>query len=162
LVLELTFIPAVRVLLRAPRSAEAQREREHPRLDRALDALSAAVLAHPARVLALGVGAAAAIGAGAARIEVNTAFRSWFDADEPAIVADRAIRERFTGTSTIRVLVEADGSASLADPAALRGIDALEAVPRAEPHVTPPVSGAHPPPAIHPPLPPPPAPAPPP
>lgn len=142
LVIELTFIPAVRVLLRAPRSAEAEREREHRLLDRALDAIARSVLARPGRVLAAGLLASAAIGAGAARIQVNTAFRSWFDADEPAIVADREIRARFTGTSTIRVLVEADETATLVDPAALRGIEALQAVLRDEPEVTATVSVA--------------------
>ena len=142
LVIELTFIPAVRVLLPAPRSAEAQREREHRLLDRAIDAIARAVLAQPRRTLLLALCVSAAIGAGAARIQVNTAFRSWFDADEPAIVADRAIRERFTGTSTIRVLVEADAPGGLVDPRALRGIDALQGVLRAEPEVTATVSVA--------------------
>ena len=142
LVIELTFIPAVRVLLPAPRPAEVQREREHRLLDRALDAIARSVVARPARVLAVGLCVSAAIGLGAARIQVNTAFRSWFDADEPAIVADRAIRERYTGTSTIRVLIEGEDAGSLLDPAALRGIDALQAVLRAEPDVTATVSVA--------------------
>ncbi len=41
LVLELTFIPACRALLKAPRSAEALRERNHTLLDPALDATRA-------------------------------------------------------------------------------------------------------------------------
>ena len=53
---------------------------------------------------------------GIVRIEVNSAFRSWFDADAPVIVADNAIRARFTGTSTIRVLIEGDEPDALLDP----------------------------------------------
>jgi predicted RND superfamily exporter protein len=136
LVLELTFIPSVRALLRAPRSAEARRERDHRLLGRALDALGATVLARPAAVLAAVVAAALLIGLGATRIHVNTAFRSWFDDDEPVIVADRAIRRDFTGTSTIRVRIEGAAPDALLDPAALRGIAALQAVLADEPDVT--------------------------
>src|SRR5690606_3180350 len=52
LALELTFIPACRTLLRAPRSAEAMRERSHRRLDRVLDWLVERVMARPGAVLA--------------------------------------------------------------------------------------------------------------
>lgn len=142
LVLELSFIPACRTLLRAPASAEARRERSHRRLDRVLDLLVAAVLARPAAVLAAVVGFALVCGLGVARVEVNTAFRSWFDDDEPVIAADRAIRERLTGTSTIRVLIEGEAPDALLDPAALAGIAELEAVIRADPAVTATVSVA--------------------
>lgn len=142
LVLELSFIPACRTLLRAPRSAEAVRERSHRRLDVVLDALVRQVLARPAAVLAAVVGFAGVCGLGIGRIEVNTAFRSWFDADEPVIAADRAIRDRLTGTSTIRVLVEGDGPDSLLDPRTMAGIAELEAVMRADPAVTATVSVA--------------------
>jgi predicted RND superfamily exporter protein len=53
LVLELSFIPACRALLRAPRSAEALRERSHTLLDPALDGLTRAVLAQPRATIAL-------------------------------------------------------------------------------------------------------------
>jgi len=142
LVLELTFIPACRTLLRAPASAEALRERSHRRLDRALDVLVRVVLARPGAVLAAVIALALACGVGIGRIEVNTAFRSWFGADEPVIAADRAIRERLTGTSTIRVLIEGDGPDALLDPAVLAGIAELEAVMRADPAVTATVSVA--------------------
>jgi len=142
LILELSFIPACRTLLRAPASAEALRERSHRRLDRVLDGLVRVVLARPGAVLAAVIGFALVCGLGIGRIEVNTAFRSWFDADEPVIAADRAIRDRLTGTSTIRVLIEGDHTDALLDPAALAGIAELEAVMRADPAVTATVSVA--------------------
>jgi hydrophobe/amphiphile efflux-3 (HAE3) family protein len=136
LVLELTFIPACRTLLRAPASAEALRERSHRRLDRVLDLLVGAVLARPAALLALVVAATLACGLGIPRLEVNTAFRSWFAPDEPVIAADRAIRERLTGTSTIRVLIESDDPDALLEPEVLAGIAELEAIAAADPAVT--------------------------
>jgi predicted RND superfamily exporter protein len=94
------------------------------------------VMARPAWVLGVACVVTGAIGLGAARIQVNTAFRSWFDADEPVIVADREIRQRFTGTSTIRLRVSGDGDDAMAEPATLRGIAALQGVLAAEPDVT--------------------------
>lgn len=136
LVLELTFIPACRTLLRAPASAEAMRERSHRRLDRVLDWLVERVMARPGAVLAAVLAFTLVCGLGVARVEVNTAFRSWFGDDQPIIAADNAIRARLTGTSTIRVLIEGDAPDALLDPAALAGIAELEAVMRAEPAVT--------------------------
>ena len=136
LVLELTFIPCVRALLRAPRSTETRREGEHRRLDRGLAGLVRIVGARPALVLGLSLAVTAAIGLGIGRVEVNTAFRSWFDADEPMIVADRAIRRDFTGTSTMRLRIEGDRPDAISEPAVLSGIAALQGVFAAEPDVT--------------------------
>jgi len=136
LVLELTFIPACRALLRAPRSAEALRERSHTRLDPALDGLAAAVVAKPRATIAVAAIAVLATSLGMLRIEVNSAFRSWFDADAPVIAADNAIRARFTGTSTIRVLIEGDAPDALLDPQVIRGMDALQRSFREEEAIT--------------------------
>lgn len=136
LVLELTFIPATRALLRAPRSAEAVRERSHTLLDPALDGLTRAVTARPDVAIGLAVAVVAIAAVGIFRIEVNSAFRSWFDDDAPVIAADNAIRARFTGTSTIRVLIEGDAPDALLDPQVLRGMAALQRAFREEEAIT--------------------------
>ena len=142
LVIELTFIPACRVLLPAPRAAEARREREHTFLAPALEALGGAVERHPGRTLGVAAVLVGVLGLGIGELRVNTAFRAWFGADEPMIVADRAIRERFTGTSTLRVRVAAEEGHTLVDPRALRGIAALQRVLSEEPDVTATLSAA--------------------
>jgi len=126
LVIELTLIPAVRVLLPPPRLAEAAREREHRLLGPGLDALAERVVSRPGAVVAGAAGLVSVVALGIARLEVNTSFRSWFGRDEPVMVAEHAIRERFTGTSTIRVRVEADEEQGVVSPRALRGISELE------------------------------------
>jgi uncharacterized protein len=136
LVLELTFIPACRSLLRAPRSAEAVAERSHRFLDPAIDAIGRRVLEQPRAVVLAALLAIVAASAGIFRIQVNSAFRSWFDADAPVIAADNAIRARFTGTSTIRVLIEGDAPDALLDPAVLRGMEALQRTFREEDAIT--------------------------
>jgi hydrophobe/amphiphile efflux-3 (HAE3) family protein len=136
LVLELTFIPAVRALLPAPRIGEAARERDHRFLGPALDGIAERVVARPGAVLLGALAAVGAVAIGVARLEVNTSFRSWFGRDEPVMVAERAIRERFTGTSTIRVRVEADADQGVVAPRTLRGIAELERAFSDEPDVT--------------------------
>lgn len=136
LVLELTLIPAVRVLLRAPRSAEATRESSHHFLHGVLDSLERRVLRQPRGVIAVVVLSVLLISVGIFRVRVNTAFRSWFSRRNPVIVADREIRKHFTGTSTIRVLVEGKEPDSLLNPRVVRGIAALQHTLAAEPEVT--------------------------
>lgn len=126
LTIELTFIPAVRALLPAPRFGEAARERDHRLLGPALDGIADLVVARPGAVLLGTLAVVAAVAVGITRLEVNTSFRSWFGRNEPVMVAERAIRERFTGTSTIRVRVEADADGGAVSPRALRGIAELE------------------------------------
>jgi predicted RND superfamily exporter protein len=136
LVIELTFIPACRVLLPAPRAREQQRERSHGVVDSILFAIVRAVSARPNWVLIAVGSAVVAAGTGILRLEVNTSFRSWFLADAPVIVADLAIRERFTGTSTIRILVEGDSAEAMVDPAVMQGIASLQATLEDDPKIS--------------------------
>jgi predicted RND superfamily exporter protein len=136
LLIELTFIPAVRVLLPPPKRFEIDRESSQHVLGAAIERLAAGVIARPRGVLAACVAAVAVVALGIGFIDVNSAFRSWFGADAPVIVADRTIRDAFTGTSTIRLRVAADEDGALLDPAAMRGIAALEERLGAEPDVT--------------------------
>jgi len=136
LVLELSFIPACRAALQAPRSAEAARERTHRILEPALDWLVAVVCRRPKAVLLTGVIVVLCAATGTFRLEINSSFRSWFQRTAPVIVADREIREKFTGTSTIRVLVEGDTPDTLLDPRVVQGLADLEAILAGEPAIT--------------------------
>jgi predicted RND superfamily exporter protein len=136
LILELSFIPACRAVLRAPRSAEATRERTHRILDPALEWLVAVVCRRPKSVLVAGSIAVLCAATGMFRLEVNSSFRSWFHRTAPVIVADREIRESFTGTSTIRILVEGDRPDALLDPQVVHGLAELEKTLAGEPAIT--------------------------
>jgi hypothetical protein len=94
------------------------------------------VCRHPGRVLAVGGIAVLLAAAGGRRLQVSTSFRSWFSPSAQVIVADRAINERFTGTSTIRLLVEGDAPGAIADPRTLRVIAGLQRLLAREPAVT--------------------------
>jgi len=136
LVLEFSFIPACRAVLRAPRSAEAVRERTHRLLEPLLDWLAGKVCRDPMTVLIVGASFVLAAGIGIFRLEINSSFRSWFAPTAPVIVADREIRENFTGTSTIRVLVEGDAPDTLLDPQVVQGLADLEATLASETAIT--------------------------
>lgn len=136
MILELTFIPAMRVLLRAPHSSEARRERGHGFLDAVLAALAAIVLRRPGVVLAVVMSGVFLVALGMRRIEVNTSFRSWFSASAPTIRSDRIIRRDFTGTSTIRILIQGDSRDSLLDPRVVRGMADLQRVLSSDPGIT--------------------------
>ena len=133
LVLELTFIPACpRAAARAAPRRKRARERSTASSTPRIDVLAARGARAPRRCCSRPLLAAHGGAVGIARIDVNSAFRSWFDADAPVIAADNAIRARFTGTSTIRVLVEGDAPDALLDPAVLRGMAALQRALRDE------------------------------
>jgi len=136
LAIELTLIPAGRVLLAPPRARETTRERQHGLLDPALQVIAGLVDRSP-RLVILAVLATVGIAAvGMLKLHVNTSFRSWFSRDTQVIKADRMIRERYTGTSTIRVLVEGDKPDALLDPDVMAGIAKLQGVFKEEPYVT--------------------------
>ncbi|HTF33559.1 MAG TPA: MMPL family transporter [Myxococcota bacterium] len=142
LAIELTVIPAWRVMLPPPRGREAARERQHGLLDPALQRIARVVGQSPRIVLLAVVGGVGVAAVGILELHVNTSFRSWFSRDASVIVADRTIRDRYTGTSTIRILVEGDRPDALLDPQVMAGIAKLQGVLGSEPYVTATLSAA--------------------
>jgi uncharacterized protein len=142
LAIELTFIPACRVLLRPPRPREAARERGHGLVDPAVDAITAAVCGRPRLVLGAGIAVVLIAALGISRLQVNSSVRSWFPADTPVIAQERMVRARFTGTSTLKILVEGDAPEALLDPAALRGMATLQQTLADDPNISATLSAA--------------------
>lgn len=136
LIIEMTFIPSVRLLLGAPRVGEAGSERENRILGPAIERVGAVVVSSPGFSLACSIVAVGVVASGICLLRVNTSFRSWFSDDTPMMVAEREIRERFTGTSTIRILVTSEAEGGLLEPAVLRGIGRLQEAIAREPDVT--------------------------
>lgn len=135
LVIELTFIPACRVLLPAPQGREAARERESRWLDPMLAALATAVTTRPRAVLAAAAAVLAALVAGAPRLHVDGSLRALFPPGAAVRQADAAVNARFGGTSTVKILVEGAAPGAIHDPAVLRAMADLEAMLAAEPGI---------------------------
>jgi uncharacterized protein len=142
LAIELTFIPACRVLLPPPRPREAARERGHRLVDPAVDAITGLVSARPRLVVGVVAAVVLIAALGIVRLHVNSSVRSWFPADTPVIAQERIVRARFTGTSTLKILVEGDAPEALLDPAVFRGMATLQRTLAAEPNISATLSAA--------------------
>jgi predicted RND superfamily exporter protein len=127
LVIEMTFTPAVRCLLRAPRRYETTREAATRRLDRWIGRLADSVVAAPGRVLAVALGVALACGAGTLFLRVDNSFRFWFAPSTVVRQDDAVLNEKLPGTATIRLLVEGAHDGALREPAVLAAVADLEA-----------------------------------
>jgi uncharacterized protein len=134
LIVEVTLIPAIRSLIPAATRTDVAHRRSL--LAHAISFVAFKVKAAPGSVLAGVLAVVVAVSSGISLLRVDTAFRSWFDSNSEAIVADRAIRERFVGTSTIRLLIESDIPQGLHDPKAMRAIADIQRSLDADPLVS--------------------------
>lgn len=126
LVIEMTFTPACRCILPAPKSRELQRESSKRWLDRALDLLGHVLVARPKAVLAAAALVVGTVAIGATHIEVDNSFRLWFAPDTQIRRDDALLNDRLPGSATLRILVEGREDNVLLEPAVLRAIDDLE------------------------------------
>src|SRR5262245_19500945 len=125
LVIEMTFIPAVRAFLPPPSPRERERAGERW-LARALHRIAAVVVTRPGRILVVAAGLLALALPGAWRVRVDNSFRGLFPASSALRRDDAAINARFAGTSTLRLLVEGDEDGVLQDPDVLRAMADLQ------------------------------------
>ena len=135
LVIEMTFIPACRVLLPAPRAAEARRERGGRFLAPLLTGLAQITTRRPAMVLGLAATVVCVSLGGALRLRVDNSFHSWFPPDSRLRVDDRLLNSRLAGTSTLYVLFEGRQDGDLANPAVLRAIGDVESWLTTQPQI---------------------------
>lgn len=126
LAIEMTFIPAVRVLLPAPRHREQRGAGDERWLATALRRLADVVVARPRTVLAIAAGLMALALPGARRLEVDNSMRELFPASGQIRRDDAVINARFAGSSTLRLLIEGDTDGVLQEPEVLRAVADLQ------------------------------------
>jgi hypothetical protein len=136
LVLELSFIPAIRSLLPAPGQVESRREREYRAWDRLAETIADWVTGpHRWRIYAAGAALLMVWVAGATQVVVDTPLRSYFSRQLPFQRDDRLLNERLAGTNTLYLLVEGLQEGALKRPAVLRAMDATQRFLDAQPYV---------------------------
>lgn len=136
LIIELTLIPALRAMFKAPTVSEAAAERQHELLDRGLLRLANGLTGGEAPLILLAsLGLIAVIAAGAFRINVDNSLKTYSKPDSDVRVHDRALNEHFGGTNTIYFLVEGDKPDALKDPKVLKAMGALQDFLVAQPEV---------------------------
>jgi predicted RND superfamily exporter protein len=134
--LELTIIPALRSMLRAPRKREAANERKAGLLDRFLIAVADTLVGGRApRLVVGGLAVLAVVAAGTLFLRVDNNFRLYHKPQSVLRVHDRVLNETFGGTNTIQFLVQAPTPDALKDPKALQGISDLQAFLESQPNV---------------------------
>src|SRR5574341_683011 len=123
LVLELTFIPALRSLMRPPSVDKATRDE----LDRLLAGLAGLVTGGRRAWVAVGVLVVAAAGViGASQVVVNNSLKEQFFESTALRIDERALNTHFGGTSTFYVMIEGRQPDVLKRPEIVAAIGDLE------------------------------------
>jgi uncharacterized protein len=126
LAIEMTFIPAVRVLLPAPRLGEQRGAGDERWLAAALRRVADVVVARPRTVLVIAAVLLAVALPGARRLQVDNSMRGLFPASGQIRRDDAVINARFAGSSTLRLLIEGDTDGVLQEPEVLRAVADLQ------------------------------------
>jgi predicted RND superfamily exporter protein len=135
LIIEMTFTPACRCLLPAPKRREMARERESRWLNRALDWIAEGVVRRPRHVLGVVTAVAAVAGAGVFALQVDNSFRLWFAASTQVRQDDALLNDKLPGTASLRILVEGTHENALQEPAVLEAISDLETFMETDPNI---------------------------
>src|SRR5262249_42326900 len=136
LILELTFIPALRSLLRPPGEREQRRESAVTAWDRVTGAI-ADIVTGPRRGLvwaAVGIVLVVA-GLGASRIQVRQQLKRQFSPRLAFVRDDQRLNRRLGGTNGVFLLVQGATPDAIKQPRVLRGIDSLQRLLEADPQV---------------------------
>jgi predicted RND superfamily exporter protein len=136
LVLEMTFIPALRSLLPAPGPRETRREAELRVWDRIADRIAGWVTG-PGRIRILAVASAlvALSCLALTRVVVDNANKRYFFPHFGFQQDDRALNARLGGTGTLYLLVEGRDDDAIKDPRVLRALDETQRFLERQPDV---------------------------
>ncbi|MBI4400536.1 MAG: RND family transporter [Nitrospirae bacterium] len=127
MVLEMTFIPAFRSFIPAPKRYEMERERLRDWLDRFTEAVSGAILARKwGRVFGPLAAAALILPVGLNLLVVDSSLKGEFDPNSLVRQDDRALNDGMGGTNTVFLLIEGPGPDAIKNPAALQALDATQ------------------------------------
>jgi len=126
LVVEMTFIPAIRMLMSPPDERQTTREQHKEVFDVILERIAETVRAkREGPILWVFVGLIALAGVGLWRLEVgNSLGAQFFEANGP-VHGFRMADSRLAGTRVIQVLLESSTPEAMKDPRVLKQIDTL-------------------------------------
>ncbi len=134
LVIEMTFIPAIRSLFPPPRSVRTK-ESQQSFMDRMIVWLSATVLARPKTILMIGIAISIFSILGSLKLVVNNSFNAAMPKGHPYRSAEVAINRFFGGANTMNILVDANQVDGIKRPDVLRAINDLQTFLNNEPGV---------------------------
>lgn len=125
--LEMTFIPALRSWIAAPKRYEVEREQRADLLDRFTGRVAAHIAAGrwgrlvgpPALLLVL-------LAIGIHQLVIDASLKGEFSPTSPMRLDDRALNDGMGGTNTLFMLIEGPEPDAMKEPAALRAIEATQ------------------------------------
>ncbi len=126
LIIEMTFIPACRTLLPAPKVKEVDAERHGGVLEKILERMAYIVYGRPWLSIYACAGLLVLVVIGASRIEVENSFRHAFPKSDPHLRDYDALNNMFGGTVTLNILVEGAERDALYDPTLLKAMDGMQ------------------------------------
>lgn len=136
LILEVTFIPALRSLLPPPGEREQRRERAHTLWDRITGMIADWVTGPKRAVLWVGVVAVVVIAAlGATQIQVRQQLKRLFSPRLAFVRDDQSLNQRLGGTNGVFLLVEGLAPDAIKQPRVLGGMDSLQRILEADPQI---------------------------
>ncbi|MDH4275127.1 MAG: MMPL family transporter [Gammaproteobacteria bacterium] len=126
LILELTWVPAMRAVLPPPKAKEMQREQRKTVWDRVIQ--WAYHFATERRSLLFKASAAAIVmlSLGGLMLHVDDSQKGYFYGSLEQKRDDDSLNNKMAGTNTISVLIRGDSEDRIKDPAVLRGMEAVQ------------------------------------
>ncbi len=126
-ILEMTFIPAFRSLIPAPKRYETERERLRDSLDRMTESLSNLVTRRQwGRLFGTLAVALMLLLTGIGLLHVDNSLKGNFGEDSSVRRDDHALNAGMGGTNTLYLLIEGPEPDSIKNPAVLRAIEAVQ------------------------------------
>jgi predicted RND superfamily exporter protein len=126
LTIEMTFIPAMRVLLSPPSAKQTEREKRQEYFDPILEKLAKLVRERRERPLLWVFGALIVLAAvGMTRLQANNTLQAQFFESNAPIHGFRMSDSRLTGTRVIQVLLEGNAPDVIKNPKVLKSMDEL-------------------------------------
>lgn len=134
LVVEMTFIPAIRVLMKPPSRKETEQEQSPEFFDIWLERFAEVVRQKKeGPVLWVFLGIIIVAGIGATRLDVGNALGEQFFESNGPVHGFRMADSRLSGTRVIQVLIEGDKPGTLKDPTVLAKMEKLTETIKAQP-----------------------------
>ncbi len=134
LVIELTFIPALRACLKPPRIGITLDKRASI-WQGVIEHISTMALHHRKLVYSFAILGAIAMGFGAKALNLENSNKSFFASDLPFQQDDRLINERMGGANTLYVVFEGQENDAIKNPEVLRLIDSTQRFIEQQPDV---------------------------
>jgi uncharacterized protein len=135
LVIELTFIPALRAMLAPPSDREKQREQQRTIWDRLTDFFYGLVIHSRKRIYLLTAVLIFVFSLGAVFLRIDNSQKGYFFDSLQVKKDDSFINSKMAGTNLIYVLIDGKTEGSVSQPAVLDGIDKLQNQLSTQPNV---------------------------